>query len=50
MAEYPKEIIAKLDQTCNKEGMALLWLILLAMAATIAGLYVTGYLANSLLG
>ena len=50
MAEYPKAIIAKLDQTCNKEGMALIWLILLAMVATVAGLYIVGELANSLLG
>ena len=45
-----EEIIAKLDQTCNQEGIALLWLILLAMAASVAGLYIVGYLANSLLG
>lgn len=50
MAGYPKEIIAKLDQACAKEGMALLYLILLAMAATVAGLYAVGYLANSILG
>jgi len=49
MAEYPKQQIAKYDAMAAKEGWELIVLYLLVMAVTIAGLYIIGYLANSVL-
>jgi hypothetical protein len=49
MAEYPKEQIAKLDATAGKEAWELIGLYALDMVVTFAGLYIIGYLANSML-
>lgn len=49
MAEYPQQQIAKYDQIAGKEGWELIVSYLLAMIATIVGLYIVGYLANSIL-
>jgi hypothetical protein len=49
MAEYPKELIEKLDAQCTKEGWPLIGLYLVAMIATAVLLYVVGAIANSLL-
>jgi hypothetical protein len=49
MAEYPQQQIAKYDAVATKEGWELIVLYLLDMVATIVGLYIVGYLANSIL-
>jgi hypothetical protein len=40
--------IGPLDATAQKEAINLLGLIILAMAATVAGLYVIGLIANAI--
>ena len=49
MAEYPQQQIAKYDAAATKEAWPLIGLYLLDMVVTFAGLYIIGYLANSLL-
>jgi len=48
MAEYPKQQIAKYDGIAAKEGVELIGYYSLVMAVTIAGVYIVGYLANSM--
>ncbi|MGA9770784.1 MAG: hypothetical protein WBV94_17220 [Blastocatellia bacterium] len=49
MAEYPQQQIARYDAIAGKEGWELILLYLIDMIATIVGLYIVGYLANSIL-
>ena len=49
MADYPKQQIAKYDGIATKEGVELIGYYALVMAVTIAGVYIAGYLANSML-
>jgi hypothetical protein len=49
MAEYPKEIIGKLDAACTSEGWTLLFrLFLPAMVAGLVALYLVGLISNQL--
>jgi hypothetical protein len=48
MADYPKQQIDKYDAIAGKEGLELIGYYALAMAVTVAGVYIVGYLANSL--
>jgi hypothetical protein len=49
MAEYPKQFIEKLDAQCGKEAWPLIGWFLLDLAVAVAGIYIVGELANSLL-
>ena len=48
MADYPQQHIKNLDAAATKEAWPLIGLILLDMAATFAGLYIIGEIANRL--
>lgn len=49
MAEYPKQIIEKLDAQCAKEAWPLIGLYALDLAVVLVAIYIVGELANSLL-
>jgi hypothetical protein len=50
MADYPKEIIGKLDATCTSEGWTLLFrLYLPAMIASLVALYLVGTIVQGIL-
>jgi hypothetical protein len=49
MAEYPKQLIEKLDAQCSKEGWPLIGLYCLDIIVMAVALYIVGQIANSLL-
>jgi hypothetical protein len=49
MAEYPKQLIEKLDAQCSKEAWPLIGSFLMVLVATAVLLYITGQIANSIL-
>jgi hypothetical protein len=49
MAEYPKQFIQKLDAQCGKEAWPLIGWFALDLVVVVAGIYIVGQLANSLL-
>lgn len=49
MADYPNQIIDKLDATCTQEAWPLIGLAILDIAVVALAVYIIGTLANSLL-
>ena len=49
MADYPKQLIEKLDAQCGKEAWPLIGLFALDIVVVAVVLYIVGELANNLL-
>jgi len=48
MADYPQELIAKLDAQCTKEGWPLIGMFLMAVVVALAVLFIIGQILNKL--
>jgi len=48
MADYPQELIAKLDAQCTKEGWPLVGMFLMAVIVAMLALFIVGQILNKL--